>query len=321
MDFDLPAHLGPLIALYPEIHYRFRAFPFSLYYRRQPEIIADAPYRLEPGSGLPVLLLVKDADRFPVLIDSVKIDAFAPDRRVTQVLSLRRETIKQHWWHHIEWLDLPDESPCTWQIVVTWQVEVGRREYIFKTSNLPRLANSPLLVQQSGYPLPRGEGWVYGDLHVHTAYTEDQVEFGAPLAAYPALGQASGLSFIMAADHGYDLDDLPEADREFLFRRVNKRVWSDKQRKAYFSTLRNLGPWVRDCQTNLPEQLKGLTIPTLIIRGDFDDLFSEENARSVARVQPNTTYCSIHDAGHLPHQERPAEFLIALQDWLETTID
>ena len=128
MDFNLPTHLLPLAALYPEIHYRFRAFPFSLYFRKQPEIIADAPFRLEPGSDLPILLLVKDADRYPLLIDSVKIDACANDRRVTQVLSLRRETIKQHWWHHLEWVELPDESPCTWEVMVTWNVEIeGRR--------------------------------------------------------------------------------------------------------------------------------------------------------------------------------------------------
>ena len=119
----------------------------------------------------------------------------------------------------------------------------------------------------------------------------------------------------------HHLDDMPKADREFLFRRVNQRVWSDKQRKAYFSTLRNLGPWVRDHQTNLPEQLRDFGTPTLVIRGAFDQLFSEENARGVARVQPNTTYCPICDAGHLPHQEKPAEFLKALQEWLVKTID
>ena len=119
----------------------------------------------------------------------------------------------------------------------------------------------------------------------------------------------------------HDLDEMPEVDRNFLFLRVNKRVWSDKQRKAYFSTLRNLGPWVRDRQANLPGQLKDFEIPTLVIRGAFDALFSEENARAVARVQPNTTYSSINDSGHLPHQEKPAEFLDALQEWLGNTLD
>lgn len=118
----------------------------------------------------------------------------------------------------------------------------------------------------------------------------------------------------------HDLDAMPESDQKFLFRRVNKRVWSDRQRKAYFSVLRNLTPWVRDRQANLPDQLENLETPTLVIRGEFDRLFSEENAKGVARVQPNTAFSTIPGAGHLPQQERPAKLLDDLLEWLEKTL-
>lgn len=117
------------------------------------------------------------------------------------------------------------------------------------------------------------------------------------------------------------LDQLPEADQKFLFTRVNKRVWSDKQRKAYFSTLRNLTPWIKARQSGLPGQLADCKLPTMVLRGEFDSLFSEKNAKGVVSVQPNATLHEISSAGHLPHQETPTEFLMVLQEWLEKTIN
>lgn len=205
---DLPAQFLPLVALYPEIHYRFRFLPFSRYFRRQPEIIADAPWRLEPGQALPLLLLIKDAHRFPIALESVDLEARCPARTISRRLELN-ETIAQPWWHLREWLNLPEVTPTTWEIDVTWNMRIGKRKYRLRNDNLPGLSHAPLSVVQSGYPWPRQEGWLFGDLHAHTAYTEDQVEFGAPLSVYPDMGLAQGLSFAFAADHSYDLDDLP----------------------------------------------------------------------------------------------------------------
>ncbi|MBG0786971.1 MAG: alpha/beta hydrolase, partial [Anaerolineaceae bacterium] len=114
----------------------------------------------------------------------------------------------------------------------------------------------------------------------------------------------------------HDLDSLPEADRTFLYSRVNKRVWSNGQRKAYFSTLRHLMPWVRKVQADLPEQLAKLNVPTLIIRGELDALFSADNAAAIKAIQPDTEVVDIPGMGHLPQQEDPATFLAGLKDWL-----
>jgi pimeloyl-ACP methyl ester carboxylesterase len=117
----------------------------------------------------------------------------------------------------------------------------------------------------------------------------------------------------------HDLDSLPESDRDFLFTRVNKRVWSDGQRRAYFSTLRNLTPWIMDMQSKVPDQLSHLSIPTLVLRGEHDALFPEENAQGIMRVQPNAQMKIIEEAGHLPHQEKPEAFLDAVLLWLTNT--
>ncbi|MFA6457029.1 MAG: hypothetical protein WCW40_09430, partial [Bacteroidota bacterium] len=66
--------------LYAETHYRFKYF-FSLYKKSEPEIIVDGPHRLDPDKPYPIMILVKDADRYPVEIQSVKITLFHDARK------------------------------------------------------------------------------------------------------------------------------------------------------------------------------------------------------------------------------------------------
>ena len=115
----------------------------------------------------------------------------------------------------------------------------------------------------------------------------------------------------------HHLEKLPIADRDFLYTRVNQRVWSDGQRRAYFSTLRNLIPWIKSIQEILPAQLRQLEIPTLILRGEYDGLIAETNADHLLKVQPNSRKSVVKDAGHLPHQEAPETFLKITQAWLK----
>jgi pimeloyl-ACP methyl ester carboxylesterase len=133
---------------------------------------------------------------------------------------------------------------------------------------------------------------------------------------YTRLRKDPHAAFQSLANVYHRLDGLPQKDHDFLFTRVNRRVWSDDQRRAYFSTLRNLTPWIRTIQDQLPTMLSALNVPTLIIRGEFDTLFPSENARGVAQVQPSTTLITLEKSGHLPHQENPIKFLNAVTDWL-----
>ncbi len=115
----------------------------------------------------------------------------------------------------------------------------------------------------------------------------------------------------------HDLDAMPKEDREFLYERVNKRVWSEGQRRAYFSTLRNMTSWVKQSQKGLKECLHKDNLPTLVIRGEFDPLFSEENADAIIEAQHKAAKMTINNAGHLPQQEAPQDVLNAVLIWLE----
>lgn len=113
------------------------------------------------------------------------------------------------------------------------------------------------------------------------------------------------------------LDHLPTPDQEFLYLRVNQRVWSDGQRRAFFSTLRNLVPWVSAQQELLSEKLEHLTVPTLVIRGEHDSLFPSDNVNAIKDSQPNVETATIKETGHLPQQEAPVSFLQTIGIWLD----
>lgn len=114
----------------------------------------------------------------------------------------------------------------------------------------------------------------------------------------------------------HDVNNLPEQDRDFLFTRVNQRVWDDGQKYAYFSTLRNLLHWIKGQQPNLFYKLMKIDVPTFVVRGEYDQLFSSQNGLAVMRYQPNAQMRQIPGSGHLPHQENPSKFLQEVINWL-----
>ena len=114
----------------------------------------------------------------------------------------------------------------------------------------------------------------------------------------------------------HDLKNLPPEDRDFLFTRVNKRVSDDGQKDAYFSVLRKLPGWMRGQQEQIAKRSAAMEIPTLVVRGEFDSLFSHENGLNLVEGRSNAQMVEIEGAGHLPHQERPSEFLFEVEKWL-----
>lgn len=193
-------------ALYAETHYRFRFFPFSLYYRRRPEIIFDAPHRLDPGQALPVLLTVKDAHRFPVEVGEVTITATSGKVAASQTFRLH-QAVSDPLWHRIFHLDVGKLPPGAATVHARAAIVGGTRRSAVNQDNHPGLSHRPLKVWISADPLPGLPGWFAGELHCHTEFGGDQVEFGAPLEAYQTIAPAMGLQWVALTDHSYNLDD------------------------------------------------------------------------------------------------------------------
>jgi pimeloyl-ACP methyl ester carboxylesterase len=109
-----------------------------------------------------------------------------------------------------------------------------------------------------------------------------------------------------------DIEGLPEEQRRFLFQRVNERVWDDAQRRAYFSTLRNLARFTIQEQRGLAERLARMMVPTLIAWGEQDRIVPPESANSLAQAIPGSKLVLVPGGGHNLQQERPEALLDAI---------
>jgi len=100
------------------------------------------------------------------------------------------------------------------------------------------------------------------------------------------------------------LADLSQADRDFLYRRVNQRVWSDGQRQGFLSALRSLAAWLPSQQKQLPARLIGWKIPTTVVWGGNDQVSSAANARALVEILPSARLLIVPGAGHNVQQEQ-----------------
>ena len=196
--------------LYAEIHFRFPRIP-SLYFRKQPEIIADVPHRIGPDRALPVLLLVKDADKFPITLLQVTVDIQCGSQK-TNLLTEEMDTQVADEYHEWLWfIKIPKEfSGSEVMIDVSVQCEIDGKTIHVNNDNYPQLSHAPFRVFVDYHPLPCRDHWYYGDLHCHSNYTSDQVEFGASVVTTAEMARSMGLDFMAVTDHSYDLDDLPD---------------------------------------------------------------------------------------------------------------
>ncbi|MFQ6614772.1 MAG: hypothetical protein ACE5D1_08010 [Fidelibacterota bacterium] len=202
MDFLFFPLLG-----YLELHHRFRFFPFSRYYRRLPEIYADAPFRVGPGRPIPVTVLVKDAHRFPVRLEAVVITVNSGATRIRETFEIHRE-INCPWFETTFPVE-PPERGVSLRISVEITVQRGNRSFVIRNHNVPTTAPCDLTVVADKDVLPGSDLFWWGDLHYHSSYTEDFVEFGASLPASKTAVEALELDFLASTDHSYDLDDQP----------------------------------------------------------------------------------------------------------------
>jgi pimeloyl-ACP methyl ester carboxylesterase len=67
---------------------------------------------------------------------------------------------------------------------------------------------------------------------------------------------------------------------------------------------------------NFIEQSKDINIPTLIITGDRDPITPAENSYNLSSKLPNGRLLVLEDCAHMPHIEKPMEFIFAIVNHL-----
>lgn len=202
------AALGLLFILYAETHYSFRGI-YSRLKKKEPEVIADAPHRIEPKRDIPILLLIKDADRFPILVQRATVIQHLPGGHEVTTFDLNSERITAPFWSKILSLPAPGHRGNL-RLDVRIECRINGKQRVIRNDNYVGTSHAPFDIRIAQCALPKTANWHFGEFHCHTSYTSDQVEFGAPLHATRELAQAMGLSFYCTTDHSYDLDDEPQ---------------------------------------------------------------------------------------------------------------
>ncbi len=214
------------ILAYAEIHFRFPFIPSRLY-RKEPEILFDLPFRAHYQEAVPLFLFVKDSHQFPVTLIEMTIEIFdSEDRIISQVKEKLNLEIHQNFYSRVAQLH-PDHFPHpeTYRILASLTyVNSHQKRKTIQQDNYRHLPHPPFEIHISESPLPALTGWYWGDMHVHSYYTRDQVEFAAPPDETAMAARAAGLAFMAITDHSFDLDDLPE---DFLKIDPNLKKWDD----------------------------------------------------------------------------------------------
>jgi hypothetical protein len=192
--------------LYAETHYRFPGF-FSLLKKNEPEVIADAPHRLEPGQKLPLLILAKDAHRYACRITEISVEIRQHNRiiRKLNLLSNPLHPEGKFFWRIFP-IDVSDIAGWI-EVDVTLTLERNGKSKTYHNDNHRTSSHRPLGIFVSKNALPRFPDLYLGDPHTHSHLTDDQVEFGVPLLPGRTLAHAMGLAYYCVTDHSYDLDD------------------------------------------------------------------------------------------------------------------
>ena len=64
------------------------------------------------------------------------------------------------------------------------------------------------------------------------------------------------------------------------------------------------------------DQKSGLLLQVLLVHGDKDSLVPLSNSLRLAALLPNAELKIMKNAGHVPHEERPEEFLGLVDDFV-----
>lgn len=202
---------------YAETHFKFK-LPWSLLYKPWPEIIFDAPFQFVPGVEPMLWIVVRDADRFPTTIKTVEIrlsnvipagtllESNATENAARQpdvVINKDLNTEVQEQMRFIP-LALGKIPAGTYKAHCKLTIERKGKTQTFERWNLPRLKPVPLRFKVLSEALPIAPGYAAGEMHCHTHYSADHVEYGATPEVLQQAAKAVGLDFVSCTDHAYD---------------------------------------------------------------------------------------------------------------------
>lgn len=127
-------------------------------------------------------------------------------------------------------------------------------------------------------------------------------------------GLTRNLLEVCCSDPDAVSQDVVDAARELAARRPR----TDEVR-AFLGAYRSLWRFLLN-RPRFDALLRSVDVPTLLVDGDADRLLPPAVTDRVTRVRPDWTHVRLAGAGHMPHVDRPDEFLRAVNPWLSRTV-
>ena len=203
--FDIEIYNYLFFFLYTEIHYKV-PWLLSRYFIEEPEIIADCPYRIEPNKKLPIMILIKDADKYNIYLESINILFYKKNKlNFSKDIQIKRK-IDSYFWYKTFFVDV---SRLYREVLIDVEItyKINNTYKTITNYNLKTVDKIPLKVFISKYSFPKNKYIQFSDLHYHTNLTDDMVEFGAPITSTLKAAESMNLNYVCSTDHSYDLDD------------------------------------------------------------------------------------------------------------------
>lgn len=211
---------------YAETHFKFK-LPWSLLYRARPEIIVDTPFQIEANQEAFAWIVVRDADRFPLTLESIRVDIRFPSGEVFS--ELRPLNILANKAFAFYPVSLGTFAPGDYEIIPYVKTVQKKEVKTWRRWSYPFLKGAPLRIQALSEKYFVPPGYAAGEMHCHTYYSSDQVEFGAAPGVLQSAAKALGLDFVLCTDHAYDFafseDDYAKpCDPKKRFEKLKKEI-------------------------------------------------------------------------------------------------
>ncbi len=136
-----------------------------------------------------------------------------------------------------------------------------------------------------------------------------QVDHIGPLIARQ-LGGAQGEAFIESAWH----DPTPLEENPEILAGYRKPLQVENWDRALWEHTLATDP------PGLADRLSEISVPTLVISGDDDQIVPVENSRQLAEDIPGAELVILENCGHLPQEECPEAFMQAVDNFLNPII-
>ncbi len=179
------------------------AIRLSAMYTNTPlkDILSDIPWRINRGENIPITYIIKDANEWSAYFRTITVynDGDPVGSEAGDILvfthPLWRTFAGDFWYDHdILSPSLFNQQNNSIKIHIKFDIALEFDVHNFYTTYV------------SPYDFPHLENWSYGDTHYHSSYTDNVLEFGAPIRSTKVAGKAIGLDWATITDHSFDLD-------------------------------------------------------------------------------------------------------------------